>query len=90
MSIPSGGGVTLGSRSEVADFSSSDHTFSEPTTKGFICVAPAQGGVVACRLRDDETDRAMPVPAGVSLQLYQLAIVRNSGTTATQVIGLLT
>ena len=83
------GGVTLGAFSEVADYSAADHVFTGPTTKGLIVVAPTGGGILQCRLRDDAVDRAMPVPEGQSFQPYQVAIVRMTGTTATQVIGLL-
>lgn len=88
MSIPTGG-LTLGAKSEVADYSATDHTFSEPTTKGIWVVAPAAGGVVTCRLREDDEDLALPVAGGIGFVPVQVMIVRNSGTTATQVIGLL-
>ncbi len=70
------------SRSEVADVSAEDHTFTNVTRAVLL-----SEGVVVMRLVGDEADLTLTVTGGAFLPL-RVAVVRNTGTTATSVVGL--
>ena len=82
------GGLNLISKTEVADFSSTDHVFSEPCTKGIYVTAPSGGGTLVCRVREDSADISVAFPEGNTYWPFQVSAIRTSGTTTTlKVLG---
>ena len=80
---------SLPRRTEVADYSSTDHEFSWQTGKGLLITCGSGGGNVVLRFSNDDTDRTFSYPAGTYHFPGNVSHIRNTGTTATQVVGLI-
>ena len=86
--------ASLPDTTEVADFSTADHDFLSATyafgaAKGILITAPSAGGNVILRFLNDTEDRTLTYPAGTHYLPVRVRFIRNSGTTVTQVVGLM-